>query len=209
MYPAESIKLSANSAPTKDAPEPAFHDWYELRTYGRIPAKGGISDDTARNLIRGYRACISFMDAQVGRVLDELDRLDLRDNTIVVLWGDHGYHLGEQALWTKMTNFELGTRVPLIVNAPGQGTTGQRTRALVELVDLYPTLAQLCGLPLPAHLEGTSFASLLEKPGPAVENRGVQPIPAPRQGRHHGPLDPHRPLALHRVGEREEGERRS
>ncbi|HRH96154.1 MAG TPA: sulfatase-like hydrolase/transferase [Prosthecobacter sp.] len=118
----------------------------------------------ALNLIRGYRACVSFMDAQLGRVLAELDRLGLRENTLIVLWGDHGYHLGENGLFTKMTNFEHGTRVPLLVSHPGMKTAGQRTRALVELVDLYPTLAQLCDLPLPRHLEGTSFAPLLEKP---------------------------------------------
>lgn len=84
-------------------------------------------------------------------MLDELDRLGLRENTLIVLWGDHGYHLGENGLFTKMTNFENGTRVPLIVSRPGMKTTGQHTRALVELVDLYPTLAQLCDLPLPKH----------------------------------------------------------
>jgi arylsulfatase A-like enzyme len=88
----------------------------------------------------------------------------LRENTAIVVWGDHGYHLGEQSVWTKMTNFEHGTRVPLIVSLPGMKTSGQRTQALVELVDLYPTLGQICSLPLPAHLEGTSFAPLLEKP---------------------------------------------
>ncbi len=187
MYPAESIKLPDNYAPTKDAPEAAFHDWYELRTYGRIPAKGGISDDTARDLIRGYRACVSFMDAQVGRVLAELDRLGLRENTVVVLWGDHGYHLGENGVFTKMTNFELGARVPLIVSAPGQKTTGQRTRALVELVDLYPTLAELAGLPRPAHLEGTSFAPLLAEPErawkPAAFSQYLRPGPDGVMGR--------------------------
>lgn len=165
LYPADTIKLPDNYYPTKSAPEAAFHNWYELRTYGGIPPKGSISDDTARSLIRGYRACISFADAQVGRVLAELDRLGLRDNTIVVLWGDHGYHLGENGVFTKMTNFELGTHAPLIVSAPGMKTAGQRTRALVEFVDMYPTLAELAGVPLPAHLEGTSFAPLLAEPG--------------------------------------------
>ena len=167
LYPADTIKLPDNYFPTKGAPEAAFHNWYELRTYGGIPPKGSISDDTARSLIRGYRACISFADAQVGRVLAELDRLGLRDNTIVVLWGDHGYHLGENGVFTKMTNFELGTHAPLIVSAPGMKTAGQRTRAFVEFVDMYPTLAELAGLPRPAHLEGTSFAPLLDDPARA------------------------------------------
>lgn len=161
LYPANTIKLPDNYHAPPNVPEPALHDWYELRTYGGIPAQGGISDDTARGLIRGYRACVSFMDAQVGRVLDELDLLGLRDHTIVVLWGDHGYHLGENGIFTKMTNFEQGTRAPLIVSLPNQATAGQFTRALVELVDIYPTLAELAGLPLPSHLEGTSFAPLL------------------------------------------------
>ena len=164
LYPANTIKLPDNYHPPKNVPEPALHNWYELRTYGGIPATGGIPDETALNLIRGYRACISFMDAQVGRVLDELDRLGLRENTIVVFLGDHGYHLGENGIFTKMTNFELGTHAPLIVSAPGMKTAGQRTRALVEFVDIYPTLAELAGLPLPPHLEGTSFAPLLAKP---------------------------------------------
>jgi len=164
LYPSETIKLPENYFPPKNVPAPALHNWYELRTYGGVPAAGGIPDEMALNLIRGYRACISFMDVQVGRVLDELDRLGLRDNTIVVFWGDNGYHLGENGIFTKMTNFELGTHVPLIVSVPGQKTTGQKTRALVEFVDLYPTLAELAGLPLPPHLEGVSFVPLLNEP---------------------------------------------
>jgi arylsulfatase A-like enzyme len=166
MYPDETIKLPENYYRTKGAPEPAFHNLYELRSYGGIPPKGDIDDATALKLIRGYRACVSHMDAQVGRVLAELDRLGLRENTIVVFWGDHGYHLGENGLFTKMTNFELGTHVPLIVRAPAsaQKAAGQHSPALVELVDLYPTLTELAGLELPKHLEGTSFASLLKEP---------------------------------------------
>ncbi len=164
LYPTETIKLPDNYYPPKNVPAPALHNWYELRTYGGVPAEGGIPDELALNLIRGYRACISFLDAQVGRVLDELDRLGLRDNTIIVLWGDHGYHLGENGLFTKMTNFERGTHAPLIVSVPSQKTAGQKTRALVEFVDIYPTLAELAGLSLPSHLEGKSFVPLLSKP---------------------------------------------
>jgi arylsulfatase A-like enzyme len=165
LYPADTIQLPANYARRTDVPAPALLDPYELRSYGTVPPDGEpIPDEMALNLIRGYRACVSFMDAQLGRVLDELDALGLADSTIVIVWGDHGYHLGEHGLFTKMTNFELGTHVPLIVRVPGQKTAGQKTRALVELVDLYPTLAELAGLPLPAHLEGTSFAPLLAEP---------------------------------------------
>lgn len=163
LYPADTIKLPDNYHPPKNVPEPALHNWYELRSYGTVPPKGGIPDEMALNLIRGYRACVSFMDAQVGRVLDELDRLGLGENTIVILWGDHGYHLGENGIFTKMTNFELGTHAPLIIRTPGQ-KAAQRSQALVEFVDIYPSLAELCGLSLPKQLEGTSFVPLLEKP---------------------------------------------
>jgi iduronate 2-sulfatase len=164
LYPAETIQLAENASRAKDAPAPAYDDPYEVRSYGTVPAQGDFPHETKLNMIRGYRACVSFLDAQVGRVLGELDRLGLRKNTIVVFWGDHGYHLGENGHWTKMTNFELGARVPLIVSVPKQATAGRRTSALVELVDLYPSLAQLCGLARPEHLEGTSFAPLIDKP---------------------------------------------
>lgn len=164
LYPADKVKLPDNNYPPKDVPAPALHNGYELRSYGTVPPDGDIPHQMALNLIRGYRACVSFMDAQVGRVLTELDRLGMRENTIIILWGDHGYHLGENGLFTKMTNFELGTHAPLIVCTPNQKTAGKRSKALVEFVDIYPTLASLCDLPLPKHLEGTSFAPLLDKP---------------------------------------------
>ncbi len=165
LYSEESIELPANYAARTDVPDPALHDPYELRSYGTVPKEGEpIPDEMALSLIRGYRACVSFMDAQLGRVLDELDALGLKDSTIVVFWSDHGYHLGEHGLFTKMTNFELGTHVPLLIRVPGMQSAGQRTRALVELVDLYPTLAELAGLPLPKHLEGTSLVPLLNDP---------------------------------------------
>ncbi len=186
LYPPDTIKLPDNYFPPKNVPEPALHNWYELRTYGGVPAKGGIPDSLALNLIRGYRACTSFVDAQIGRVLDELDRLGLRENTIIVLLGDHGYHLGENGIFTKMTNFELGTHAPLIVSAPGH-QAGRHSRALVEFVDIYPTLAELCGLALPSHLEGKSFAPLLDKPErewkQAVFSQYLRPGKPPIMGR--------------------------
>lgn len=164
LYPPAGVKLTENYHPPKGAPAPAVHDAYELRTYGTVPPTGDIPRELALNLVRGYRACVSFLDAQVGRVLDELDRLNLRENTIVVFLGDHGYHLGENGVFTKMTNFELGTRVPLILSIPRGRAAGRSTAALVEFVDIYPTLAELCGLPLPQHLEGRSLVPLIEKP---------------------------------------------
>jgi arylsulfatase A-like enzyme len=120
----------------------------------------------AREMIRAYYASTSFMDAQVGRVIEALDRLHLRDNTIIVFWGDHGYHLGEKGKWSKAYSlWDVGLRVPLIIAMPGaKSQTSERT---VQLLDLYPTLADLAGLPAPTGMEGHSIARLVNKPGAA------------------------------------------
>lgn len=117
----------------------------------------------ALSLIHGYYAATSYADALVGQILDALDRLELADNTIVILWGDHGWQLGEHGLWCKHANFETSLHTPLIVRGPGV-PAGQRTDALVEFVDIYPSLCDLCGLDKPDHLEGSSFVPLLENP---------------------------------------------
>jgi iduronate 2-sulfatase len=115
-------------------------------------------------LKHGYYAGVSYMDAQVGKVLAELDRLHLRTNTIVILWGDHGWKLGEHDAWCKHSNCENDANAPLILSAPGMKTAGQHSKALVEFVDIYPTLAELAGLSLPKHLEGVSLKQLLSNP---------------------------------------------
>jgi len=164
LYPPQSLAMARNPEPPKDVPRIALTNLEELRTYSDIPKTGPIPEEKARELMRGYAACVSYVDAQIGRVLAELDRLRLRENTVVVLCGDHGWHLGEQGLWGKQTNFEAATRAPLIISMPGQTRRATRTEALVELVDLYPTLAELCGLPAPAALDGTSLVPVLKAP---------------------------------------------
>jgi iduronate 2-sulfatase len=124
----------------------------------------GIDEETARSLKHHYLACISFIDAQVGKILDELEALDLMDNTIIVFWSDHGYHLGDHGIWTKQTNYELSTRSPLIIYDPRIKLGGKRSAALVEYVDLYPTLLDMCNIPLPDWIEGTSMVPLLNAP---------------------------------------------
>ncbi|MBI3884609.1 MAG: sulfatase [Opitutae bacterium] len=165
LYPPETIKLADNPFVPTDAPALALTDFSELRRYSDLPhGDEPVPDEKARELVRGYYAATSYTDAQIGRVLAELDRLGLRDNTIVVVWGDHGWQLGEHGLWCKHTNFEVAARAPLILSVPGRTDAGAETSALVEFVDLYPTLAELAGLPLPAGLEGTSLVPLLAKP---------------------------------------------
>jgi arylsulfatase A-like enzyme len=164
LYPPESIRLADNPYPPKDVPKPALHNSGELRSYSDVPKKGPIDDAKARELIRGYYASTTFVDAQVGKVLAELDRLGLADNTIVVLWGDHGYHLGDHGLWNKHTNFEEAARAPLIVSVPGMKHAGGASRSLVEFVDVYPTLCDLAGISASPDVEGKSFAPLLDDP---------------------------------------------
>ncbi len=163
LYDREKIKLPKTYHRPKDAPDAAIHRFGELRAYAGVPARGPLSDELARTLIHGYSACVSYTDAQVGRVLDELDRLGLAKSTIVVLWGDHGWNLGEHTLWCKHCTFETSMRAPLIVRAPG--IAGARTtRGLTEFIDIYPSLCELAGLPKPDHLEGKSFVPLLKDP---------------------------------------------
>jgi len=164
MYKPQDIRLADNPFVPKNAPSYATTNWDELRNYYGIPKTGPCPDEVAHQLIHGYYACVSYIDALIGRLLDELDRLKLRDHTAIILWGDHGWKLGEHAGWCKHTNFELDTHVPMILSVPGMKTTGQRTWALTEYVDIYPTLSEVCKLPVPAHLEGLSMVPLLRDP---------------------------------------------
>jgi arylsulfatase A-like enzyme len=119
------------------------------------------------------------MDAQVGKLLDELDRLGLREKTIVVLWGDHGWKLGEHDAWCKHSNCENDTNTSLLLSAPGLKTAGSHSRSIVEFVDVYPTLADLAGLPLPKHLEGISFKPVLENPNRPWKQAAFSQYPRP------------------------------
>ena len=122
-----------------------------------------LSEEKQRECVHGYWASVSFTDTQIGKVLDELERLGLQDDTAIILWGDNGWHLGEHRLWSKVSSFEESTRVPMILSVPGV-TSGERSCSLVELIDVYPTICQLLGLDLPSHLQGTSMLPLVEDP---------------------------------------------
>ena len=163
LYDAEKIHLPSNHHPPRDAPRASLHHSGELRAYAGIPAKGPIPEPTGRRLIHGYYACVSFIDAQIGKVLQEVERLGIGDRTIIVLWSDHGWNLGEHTLWCKHSCYETSMRIPLIVRVPGI-PGGRRSSRLIETIDLYPTLCELVGIEAPGHVEGRSFAPLLRDP---------------------------------------------
>ncbi len=150
-------------------------DWngYEMRSYRGVPNKGPIPRATQLELVHAYAACISYVDAQIGRVLEHMKKSPRFKNAVILLWSDHGWHLGEHSAWGKMTNFEIATRVPLIISAP-QLTPG-RTDHLSELVDLYPTLCDLAQVPKPEHLEGDSLLPALHQDN-GSENRQTKSV---------------------------------
>ncbi|MCX6326942.1 MAG: sulfatase, partial [Bacteroidia bacterium] len=169
------------------SPDLAFHNWEELRGFRDIPKSGPLTPEKEQELWHGYYACISYMDAQVGRVMDMLDKLGLRENTIIILWGDNGYHLGEQDTWCKSTNFELDARIPLIIAAPGMKGNGEKCNTIVESLDVYPTLIDLCDLTPQGKLSGISLQPLLDNPDKRWKNiafhQFIRPYNALREGK--------------------------
>jgi len=187
LYDPDVIKLATNPYRPKDAPDYALLPGDELRLYNGIP-KDSIPPDLARKLKHGYYASVSYSDAQVGKVLDELKRLGLDKDTIVILWGDHGWKLGEHDAWCKHSDMEDDVNAPLILSVPGMKNAGSHTDALVEFVDVYPTLSELAGLPLPKHLEGTSFKPLLDDPNRPWKSAVFSQYPRSAQVTHVGDL---------------------
>ena len=162
LYDRSAFPLPERRTPPDGAPKYAPQFGGELRQYKDIPENGVLPDDLQRTLIHGYHAAVSYMDAQLGKVLDALDETGLADKTIIVLWGDHGWHLGDHSMWCKHTNYEQATHIPLIIAGPG--IAKGRAAGFVETVDIYPTLAELAGLPAPARADGRSFAATLRDP---------------------------------------------
>jgi len=169
MYDRSKIPLAENQFIPEGSPAYLVHGEAELRGYSDshelpLPNEVPWDEDRQREIKHGYYASVSYTDAQIGRLLDELERLGLAENTIVVLWGDHGWKLGEHNGWCKQTNYEIDTRVPLIISGSGVESRGKQSNALCEFVDIYPTLCEMANLHVPGHLQGSSMVPLLENP---------------------------------------------
>ena len=167
LYDRDTLQLAANPNPPAGAPGIALTTWGELRAFKGVPETGPVTGELALELIHGYYACVSFVDDQIGRLLKVLDEEGLRDNTLVIVWSDHGWKLGEHGMWCKHTNYEIDTRIPLFIRLPDGRQAGATATELTELIDLYPTICDYLGLAVPQHCEGKSVAYLFDDPGQA------------------------------------------
>jgi iduronate 2-sulfatase len=185
LYKREDMPVAAFQEQPKNSVDVAFHNSGELRAYTDIPPLLSFTDqkeygltlplEKQKELIHGYYAAISYMDAQVGKVLDKLDALGLTENTIIVLWGDHGWHLGDHNLWCKHTNFEQATRTPLIISAPGIASTTSNSPS--EFVDVFPTICDLAGVKIPDVVDGKSLKPLMDKSAQSVKEFSISQYP--------------------------------
>lgn len=184
LYKREEFELAPFQKKAVNSPDIGYHNSGELKTYTDIPQFDSYSEnelahlspEKQRELIHGYYAAISYTDAQIAKLLDELDRLDLRKNTIIVLWGDHGWHLGDHGLWNKHSNFEEATHTLLMMSVPGK-KAGINPGALCEFVDIFPTLCDLSGIPVPEYLDGVSLVPAIKNPAANVRKYAFSQYP--------------------------------
>jgi arylsulfatase A-like enzyme len=185
MYKRDEMPLASFQEHAKNSLELAYHNSGELRSYTDIPPLASFTDvkvnriglpaEKQRELIHGYYAAVSYIDAQIGRILDKLNSLGLSDNTIIVLWGDHGWHLGDHDLWCKHSNFENATRAPLLISSPG--IDAGETTSPSEFIDIFPTLCDLIGIPEPDDIDGKNLVPLMKKPEASVKEFSVSQFP--------------------------------
>ncbi|MEM6800421.1 MAG: sulfatase [Bacteroidota bacterium] len=203
LYDPEKIKITEQQVSPDNGAAMGLHASFELRVRHGIPKYGPIEGELAKTLKHAYLASVSYVDAQIGRMLKALEEVGARENTIIILWSDHGWHLGDMGIWGKATNYEIATRVPMILWTPDMPdeNRGKSTSALVELLDIYPSLCELAGISPPEHVEGESFASLLEKPdqewqevaftqypNPALREWAANPLTQSMRETYFGPL---------------------
>ena len=183
LYDPKAIYVPAFQKIPEGTPEFVGHNNSELKSYSDIPDVGPVDEATARHLRHGYYAAISYMDAQVGLVLDALEKQGLAQDTVIVLWGDHGWQLGEHGLWHKHTNFEVAANAPLFISMPGQKAAGQKSASLAEFIDIYPTLADACGLPKPKDVDGVSLRPVLDDAAAKVRPVAISQYPRTDAGK--------------------------
>jgi iduronate 2-sulfatase len=188
LHDPAKLPMPAHEELPKNAPKAAGKRGGEISNYAPVPERPSAEfpDELKRKLIHGYYASTSYVDAQIGKVTDELVRLGLDENTIVVLWGDHGFHLGDLGIWTKHTNYEQANRIPLLIVAPGVAKAGSATKQLAESVDLFPTLAEIAGLPkpdVPQPIDGKSLVPVLKDPAARVRDHAYHVFPKAKLGR--------------------------
>jgi iduronate 2-sulfatase len=188
MHDPAKLPMPAFEELPAGSPKVAHKRGGEIAAYDPVPERDDavFSSDLKRRLIHGYYAATSYVDAQIGRVIDALDRGGLADNTIIVLWGDHGFHLGDLGIWTKHTNYEQANRIPLLIIAPGVTKPGSSTRQLAESVDIFPTLAELAALSAPAGpqpVDGVSLVPVLKDPAARVRDHAYHCFPKQKMGR--------------------------
>lgn len=176
MYDRNEIKTAAYKMRPNNAPFFAYQDSWELRGgYGNVPSDGPLPEDMQLELLHGYYACVSYIDSLIGELLDELENLNLIDNTIICLWGDHGWHLGDHGMWCKHTNYEQATWSPLIISSPDIKTKGKTSYSPTGHIDIYPTICELAGLEPPAtqDLEGSSLVPVMKDPKKQVKKLAI------------------------------------
>jgi iduronate 2-sulfatase len=186
LYDAAALPMPENESFPEGAPEVALKRGGEIKAYKPVPEEGPIGEGLKRKLIHGYYASASYVDAQIGKVIEEVDRLGLGEETVIVLWGDHGFHLGDLGIWTKHTNYEQANRIPILIHAPGVTKPNSSTRQPAESVDIFPTLAELAGLPAPRGpqpIDGVSLVPVLKDPDVRVRDHAFHAYPRKKLGR--------------------------
>ena len=176
MYDPNTMPLANNPKIPENAPLHSMNSMYELRHYdgfghiGHPTSSYSMSQDTIRTLRQGYYASVSYVDALLGNLISHMKEIGIYENTIIVVWGDHGWKLGDHNSWGKMTNYNIDLQVPVIVRAPGQENRGIQTFGITELVDLFPSLCELAGIAVPEYMQGTSFVPLMKNPNRKWKN---------------------------------------
>ena len=179
LYDVSKIPMASEKQSPQDGATMGLHASFELRVRAGIPKSGPLGEELSRTLKHAYLASVSYVDAQIGNLVAALEQAGLRDNTIIIVWGDHGWHLGDMGVWGKATNYEIATRVPMMIWTPKMTARGKTTDALVELVDMFPTLCELAGVAKPDHLEGHSFVPLLSDPNRVWKKAAFSQYPNP------------------------------